>query len=251
MNSDLDWLSPPPDLVLAADEVHVWRSPLDVPEAHAARLLPLLSADEQRRAGDYCRAQLRQAFVVARGRLRTLLGRYLAVAPGEVRLVYNAHGRPELPPELGQARLRFNLSHSGAVVLYAFTWDRQVGIDVEQPGRRLDFEPLARRFFSSRENHDLAALAECERRAAFFRCWTRKEAFIKATGRGLSYGLSRFDVSLAPGGPARVLRAESDDPRAWSLRDLAVGPDYAAALAVERNDWTLRAWQWPDEPLIV
>ena len=244
MSSDKDWFAPPAPLALAADEVHVWRAALDVPEAHAAALVPLLSSDEQHRAGDYCREQLRRAFVVARGRLRALLGRYLGMEPGAVPLVYNLHGRPELPAGLHPGRLRFNLSHSGGVVLYAFAWQRQVGVDVEQPGRRIDFESLAGRFFSARESAELAALPADQRRAAFFRCWTRKEAFIKATGRGLSYGLSRFDVSLAPGEPARLLRAESDDPRLWSLCDLRAGPGYAAALAVEGSGWTLRTWQW-------
>jgi 4'-phosphopantetheinyl transferase len=208
--------------------------------------MPFLSADEQRRAGNYGRPELQWAFVVARGRLRILLGRYLRLEPVAVRFVYNAHGRPELPAELDGTRLRFNLSHSGNVVLYAFASQRQVGVDVEQSGRRVDFEALAGRFFSPRENDDLAALPAAERRAAFFRCWTRKEAFIKATGRGLSYGLKRFDVSLAPGKPARLLRAESDDPSRWSLDELPVGSGYAAAVAVEGSRWTLRTWQWPE-----
>jgi 4'-phosphopantetheinyl transferase len=244
MSSDRFWAIPPEEIALASGEVHVWRASLDMPAVEAERLLPLLSADEQRRAGDYARPELRRAFLVARGVLRTLLGRYLGLKADEVRLAYNAHGRPELGPELRGAELRFNLSHSGSVVLYAFTRNREVGIDVERPGRRLEFEPLARRFFSPHEAETLLALPDAERRAAFFRCWTRKEAFIKATGRGLSYGLSRFDVSLGPNEPARLLRAAFDDPSAWSMRDLPAGTDYAAALVVEGHAWTLRAWQW-------
>jgi 4'-phosphopantetheinyl transferase len=248
MNRDAFWLSPPAQLALAPDEVHVWRASLALSEPEVAALLPLLSADEQQRANAYCRSELRAAFVAARGRLRLLLGRYLRVAPANVQLVYNVHGRPELPAATEGQRLNFNLSHSGSVVLYAFAWQRQVGVDVERPGRRLEFEALASRFFSARETEALRALPESARRAAFFRCWTRKEAFIKATGRGLSYGLSRFDVSVGPDEPARLLRAAWDDPRGWSLCDLPAGPDYAAAIAVEGSDWTLHAWQWSDAP---
>lgn len=244
MSSDRFWAPLPHDLTLAREEVHVWRAGLDMAPPDAERLLPLLSADEQRRAEAYCRPELRRAFLVARGLLRTLLARYLATTPDQVNLIYNAHGRPELGPELGQAELNFNLSHSGSVVLYAFARNRQLGVDVERPGRRLDFEPLARRFFSTHEVDDLLALPDSERRAAFFRCWTRKEAFIKATGRGLSYGLGRFDVSLRPDQPARLLRAESDDPSIWSMRDLPAGPGYAAALVVQGSAPPLRAWQW-------
>jgi 4'-phosphopantetheinyl transferase len=246
MNRDPFWLSPPSHLALGPDEVHVWRASLELTEAQVDALIPLLAADEQHRADGYCRAELRTAFVAARARLRLLLGQYLRIAPVEVQFVYNVHGRPELSPEMGCERLNFNLSHSGTVVLYAFAWQRQVGVDVERPGRRLEFESIAGRFFSAHETNALTALPESERRAAFFRGWTRKEAFIKATGRGLSYGLGRFDVSLAPHEPARLLRADWDDPRAWTLRDLPAGLGYAAALAVEGGDWTLRAWQWPD-----
>ncbi len=246
MNSDAFWLSPPAQPALGPDEVHVWRASLDLSEPQVDALVPLLSDDERQRTDAYCRPELRTAFVAARGRLRLLLGRYLGLAPDQVRFVYNVHGRPELPAESGRVRLNFNLSHSGSVVLYAFAWRRQVGVDVERPGRRLEFEALAGRFFSARETAALRALPDADRRAAFFRCWTRKEAFIKATGRGLSYGLSRFDVTLGPHEPAGLLRAEWDDPGQWSLRDLPTGPDYAAAIAVEGSDWLLRAWQWFD-----
>lgn len=244
MTNDAFWNTPPSDLTLAPDEVHAWRTSLDLPEAAIAELREVLSPDEQRRAAAFRQPKDRRASIVGRALLRTLLGTYLNVPPQAVQFIYNPQGRPELPPELAGGRLKFNLSHSGDLVLHAFAWDRQVGIDVERPGRQLEFESIAHRFFSRAENEAFAALPESERRDAFFRCWTRKEAFIKGTGRGLSYGLGRFDVTLAPAEAARLLRAEDDDPSRWSLCDLPAGSDYAAALAVEGVDWSLRAWEW-------
>jgi 4'-phosphopantetheinyl transferase len=247
MTSDAFWNLPPPELALGPDEVHVWRSRLDLPESAIADLLQVLSLEEQRRAARYYQSKDRRASIVGRGVLRKLLGVYLGIPAQTVEFIYNPHGRPELSAELAGGRLKFNLSHSGELVLHAFAWDRDVGIDVERPGRQLEFEALARRFFSRAENAALSLLPEAERRAAFFRCWTRKEAFIKATGRGLSYGLGRFDVTLAPDQPPRLLRAEYDDPANWSLRDLPAAGDYAAALAVESVGWSLRAWHFTDQ----
>jgi 4'-phosphopantetheinyl transferase len=244
MTNDAFWNPPPPALALAPDEVHVWRSWLDLPESAIAGLLQVLSPDEQRRAAAYCQEKDRRASIVGRAVLRTLLGAYLDLPPDQVEFIYNPHGRPELSAQFAGGRLKFNLSHSGDLVLHAFAWDRQVGIDVERPGRQLQFESIAHRFFSHAENEAFAALPESARREAFFRCWTRKEAFIKATGRGLSYGLGRFDVTLSPDQPPQLLRAEDDAPTNWSLLDLPAAPHYAAALAVEATDWSLRAWQW-------
>lgn len=244
-SSDPFWNPPPPGLSLAPDEVHAWRASLDRPESELEALEDVLAPDERSRAARFRQAKDRSASIVGRSLLRTLLGRYLGVAPQSLAFVYNAHGRPELPAAPEAGRLRFNLSHSGSLVLLAFARERQVGIDVERPGRPLHFESIAGRFFSAAETAALFALPEPERRAAFFRCWTRKEAFIKGTGHGIAYGLDRFDVTLRPDEPARVLRAERDDAALWSLCDLPAGPGYAAALAVEGGAWSLRAWQAP------
>ncbi len=150
--------------------------------------------------------------------------------------------------ESGEAPIRFNISHSRGVALYAVTCGREVGIDLEYMRSDLEVEQIAGRFFSRREIATLHALPAALRRYAFFLCWTRKEAYIKARGEGLSLALDQFDVSLIPGEPAALLgtRPDADEALRWSLLELTPGPpEYASALAVEGVGWSLALWQWP------
>jgi 4'-phosphopantetheinyl transferase len=236
------WHPPPDSPKLGSDEVHVWRVSLDLPSAHLDRLRQTLAADERERADRFVFPKDRNHFVAARGALRAILGRYLGEAPGSLRFTYNVHGKPALDREPGG--LRFNVSHSHGLAVIAVTHGRDVGVDVEhiQPDRA--DEQIARRFFSPREVAALLALPEDQQPEAFFTCWTRKEAFVKARGEGLSIPLDQFDVSLAPGEPATLLRANGDQVSRWSLHALDPGPDFAAALAVEGHGWRLSCWQW-------
>ena len=228
---------------LGADEVHVWCARLDQPSEVIAQLRALLAPDELARAGRYHFEKDARHFVAGRGILRTLLGRYLARPPEHLCFEANAYGKPALA---GGGPLSFNLSHSRGLALYAFTRGRAVGIDIEHVGAKVDCRQLAGHYFSPREVRTLLSLPDGSQRRAFFDCWTRKEAYIKARGEGLSRRLDAFDVSLAPGEPATLLR--SDDPEGegvcWSLRELSVADDYAAAIAIEGGGWGLRCWQW-------
>jgi len=211
-------------------EVQVWAVCLDdLPEA--ALRIPL-SADERKRGGRFHFEHDRRRFVTARGLLRVLLGRYLDVDPAGVRFAHGPRGKPFLAEGDG---LRFNLSHSGGLALLAFARDRELGVDVEQERPLPEAEDIARRYFSAREVAQLRRLRADERAAAFFRCWTRKEAFIKATGDGLSRPLDAFDVTLGPGDPARLLhvRGEPETARRFWLEDLQPVAGFAGALAVE------------------
>ena len=242
--SESPWSAPREQPSLDDRGVHVWRISLDLGATGAARFAPTLSPDERRRAARFHFARDRDRFTVARGVLRTLLGGYLGIAPAELAFAYGDHGKPEL---VG-GPLRFNVSHSAGVALCAVTRVREVGVDVE--AHRGDFatEEIADRFFSSAERTALRALPARRRCEAFFACWTRKEAYIKARGLGLSLALDAFDVSLVPGEPATLL-ATRDDPAQkdrWSLRALDPGPGFAGALVAEGRDWTLSCWQWKD-----
>ncbi len=240
------WHPPPESLVLPREEVHVWRVALDPDEAVIHALKGTLSAVELERAGRFYFAKDRRAFTVARGVLRTVLGRYLGQPPQQIAFTYGPHGKPALPVEPGQPSLCFNLSHSGNLALIAAAWGREIGVDVEQHRVRVNAEPIAERFFSPAEVAVFTALPAEQKQAAFFACWTRKEAYIKARGKGLAIPLDEFDVSLRPGEAARLL-ATRDDPREagrWSLRELEIDPGYSAALMVEGEGWQLQCWRW-------
>jgi 4'-phosphopantetheinyl transferase len=234
-------------LTLQSDEVHVWRAVLDVPEAQVRSLWYTLTADERQRAERYVFEQDRTHFVVARGLLRVLLGGYLRQDPPHLRFTYGPYGKPALATDTGRASLRFNVSHSHGLALYAITRGREVGVDVERIRPKVVQEKIAERFFSPREVTVLRALPPPLQAPAFFACWTRKEAYIKARGDGLTLPLDQFEVSLAPGEPAALLRTAWDPQEAacWALQDLAPAPGYRAAVAVAGHDWRLTCWDGP------
>jgi len=207
-----------------------------------------LTADERARAERFYFRKDREHFIVARGLLRIILGRYLKIDPGQLRFCYSAHGKPSLARGSGGDDLRFNLSHAVELALFAATRGREVGVDIERI--RTDFadERVAEQFFSSREVTALRVLPGNMQPQAFFNCWTRKEAYIKARGEGLSLRLDQFEVSLAPGEHAALLSTSGDTQESfrWSLRELVTDPGYVAALAVEGSSWSLRCWQWPE-----
>jgi 4'-phosphopantetheinyl transferase len=245
------WRAPPETLVLGDDEIHVWRATLDQTPSQIQGFLHNLAADEQAKAERFYFERDREHFIAARGVLRAILGGYLNRAPESLSFCYSSHGKPALAGESDGEPIRFNVSHSYGVALYAITRGREVGIDLERIRFDLAVAEIAERFFSRREVAMLRTLPTEAQRQAFFRCWTRKEAYIKARGEGLSLPLDQFDVSLAPGEPAAVLGTQRDPSEAarWSLQELTLAPGYVAALAVEGHGWRLSCWQWPDPRL--
>lgn len=242
------WEAPPESLTLGGEAVHVWRIRLAQPPARVQAFSNLLAPDERARAERYVFRRDRERFAVARGALRTILARYLRAAPARLRFSYGRYGKPFLPGEAGAGGLRFNLSHSNELAVCALARGREVGVDVEFIREDFAGPDVARRFFSAPEVAALCALPAGDARTrGFFNCWTRKEAYIKARGEGLSHPLGCFSVSLAPGEPARLLSA-TNDPREvtrWSLVELEVGDGYAAAVAVEGGPFSLKRWQGP------
>lgn len=236
------WPTPEP---LTAPVVHIWSASQDRYEDWQS-WLPLLTAEEQQRAHRYHFERDRRRYAVCRGILRILLGRYTGQEPTDIRLTYGIHGKPALETTYSGERLCFNVSHSHGWAVLAFTLDRELGVDVEMLRPMDTAEGLAKRFFSPRESQVLLGLPIEERAAAFFRCWTRKEAYIKAIGTGLTTPLDQFDVSLAPGEPARLLWVADrpDEVARWSLAHLDPAPGFVGALAVEGKDWQMRSFTW-------
>lgn len=240
------WHCPRGIYVLPQDEVHVWRASLDQVEGHLASLMRLLSPDERERADRFHFEADRKRCVVGRGLLRLLLGHCLGRCAIQVQFQYNEFGKPILAGGLHPS-LQFNLSHSGDLVLIALSRGRALGVDVEQMRMDVAAKEIAARFFSADECRGLASVAPAEQHAAFFSCWTRKEAYLKARGDGLSLPLAQFDVSFLPGDPPRLLATRHDpaDLHRWILHALEGGEGYQAALAVEGGDWKLKCWDWP------
>ncbi len=224
------------DFFLQPQEVHIWQVALEQDAAVVAQLYALLSADESQRAARFHFPADRRRYIVGRGVLRSLLGHYLSCAPQTLRFDYNAYGKPQLAAAPGEPTLQFNLSHSGEVALYALAPSGRLGIDIECIRPDIEWAALVPQVFSRQEQHAFAALPMHERVAAFFRGWTRKEAYIKAHGKGLSLPLAQFDVTIAPDEPAQLLATRDvvpDDAHTWVLCDVACPAGYAAALAVD------------------
>ncbi|MEA2249088.1 MAG: 4-phosphopantetheinyl transferase [Solirubrobacteraceae bacterium] len=218
------------ELHLRDDEIHVWRASLDQDAALIASLERLLTDDEHERADRFRFTRDRERFVAGRGLLRTLLGGYLAVPPQDVRLHYGAHRKPVL----AGAGPWFNVSHSGHLALFAFSASVELGIDIELAHSHPDGERIAEHFFSVAEVTELRSLPAEQRAAAFLTCWTRKEAFLKARGDGLTLPLDAFDVTLGPDRACALLRTawSSEEPGHWRLVDLSdPSRGYVAALA--------------------
>ncbi len=216
---------------LPAGEVHVWyRSLAGIPQS--SYLLELLSAEERARADRYLVDRPRNTFVVTRATLRVLLASYLGRSPEQLAFCYSAQGKPSLANEATD--LRFNVSHTDGLAALAFVRGREIGVDVEKVKPDCEARKLAERFFSPAERQAISRFSGIALQEAFFRCWTRKEAFIKAKGGGLSIPLDQFDVSVAEDQPAALLgtRPDADEARRWMLYELPVEAGYAAALAV-------------------
>jgi 4'-phosphopantetheinyl transferase len=239
--------SPPP---LRDDEVHVWTASLDHEPERFAALRELLVDEDHERADRYRIPVIRSQFVAARAFLRSVLGAYTAVDPRKVTFHYGPQGKPYL---LHPNRpLFFNLSHSHSLALVAVSKRVEIGVDVEQV-RQFNDLAFAERYFTPREVSTLMAVPEHQRTEVFFHAWTRKEAFLKATGEGIAIGLDRVEVSLAPMDPAHLVLVDGCPRQAaeWALSHLAPAAGYVGALALRHRGMQVRCWQWPVEALVV
>lgn len=248
--SSVLWSDHSGDWDLQPDQVDIWRLFMDasIPLSTSLSTDPaksfesILSAEENQRAARFVFPRDRQRFVLAHGYLRGILARYLRCEPDQLTFSTNEYGKPAIT----DGSLEFNLSHSGHFALVAVSRHRKVGVDVEHMRQGVEFEALARRFFSDRENAEFTELSPESRTSAFYRCWTLKEAYIKAHGLGLSLPLDSFDVSLAPNEPTalKATRPNPTEASRWKLLSFEVDFEHAGAVAVEGNTSEIRYWNW-------
>jgi 4'-phosphopantetheinyl transferase len=241
------WSLPPNQWQLNGRDVHVWASRLDRPVEQISSFAQMLSPDELERAEGFHFERDRNRFIAGRATLRTILSYYLQWDPVQLRFAYSSRGKPTLDGWSGGGMLHFNLAHSRGVILVAVTRASAVGIDVEWIHPVTDAENIAARFFSPGEASGLEALPKNQREQAFFNLWTRKEAWLKATGDGLSETLGQIEVSFLPGEPARVL-AISGNPEiaaSWTLAEFIPATNFVAAIAAQAKDLKFSCWQWP------
>jgi len=240
------WPSRSQPVDLGTAEAHLWVIDLDLVPERLPDFRSTLSPDEEERASRFLKSVDARRYTAARASLRRLLGAYIGIEPGRLRFTYDRFGKPGLGGELSAASVRFSVSHSGDRGLFGFVREHRIGVDLEHIRADIDVENLAKNHFSPREFQKLRSLSSDRQLEAFFCCWTRKEAYLKGRGEGVSYGLDRVEVSMSPGEPAAILRA-FDDPdviRRWTLEHLRPAPDYLGAAAVEANNINFECFQW-------
>jgi 4'-phosphopantetheinyl transferase len=244
---EICWPSPPTQWSLGDGEIHVWAGSLQATAAGTLTSARVLSRDEEARAGRFRFERDRDRFIVGRGLLRTLLAVYLDGDPSRLKFDYGPNGKPALSEFARSHGVHFNLAHSEDLLLVAVTLTWEIGVDVERIRPFADAEGIARRFFSQREWEGLRSLTDAQKPPAFFRLWTRKEAWLKATGDGISDSLGQVEVSFLAGEPARLLSLPGSPEvvHNWSLRELVPAPGFVGALAVPTQDMRLNCWRWP------
>jgi 4'-phosphopantetheinyl transferase len=244
MSVPLHWVRPDAPPILALDEVHVWRFDLDEMIPGGLALERQLSAEERDRARRFRFGRDRERYLAGRAALRGILAGYVEARPETLRFVRAPQGKPALlaAPE----GLEFNLTHADWCAMVAVARGRRVGVDVESIRLGHRGMDVARRFFAHAEVETLLAAPPEERAATFVRCWTRKEAYVKARGDGLSLSLQDFEVPLATGATRALAssREDSAEVERWSLRELVPAPCHLGALVVEGEGFDLRAWEW-------
>ena len=237
------WSSPLSSLQLTSNHVHVWM--VDVPsnKVNEAAFFSLLSEDEKERANKFRFEKDRLTYITAKATLRKLIAQYLNGKPNEITFQYNKQGKPSIVSEIG---LKFNVSHSGEKVLIGFALNHEIGVDIEYNKRKVKLEEVAKRFFSQTEYEKMIQIPESLWRNAFFNCWTRKEAFIKAKGGGLSIPLSQFEVTLQPNEKPelQIIRWNQEDVPNWDLQAFNCTEDYTGAVIVHHTALNYKYFEW-------
>ncbi|MDD1431283.1 4'-phosphopantetheinyl transferase superfamily protein, partial [Dolichospermum sp. ST_sed6] len=235
---NFNWLPAPKNLNLLLDDVHIWRINLHHSESQLQSFRETLSSDEIARAERFYFPEHRQRFIAGRGSLRAILGQYLDIDPKEVEFEYQPRGKPLLAAKFADKGLLFNLSHSQHLALCGVSYQQQIGVDLEYIRTMSDLESLAKRFFSPREYEYLRLVSSNEQKQIFFRYWTCKEAYLKATGDGLVQ-LEEIEICLTPNQPTQLL--VSGD---WSLKELTPAENFAAAVVVAGSHINLHCWEY-------
>jgi 4'-phosphopantetheinyl transferase len=232
------WLPAPKNLNLLSDDVHIWRINLTPSKPQLESFQATLSSDEITRAQRFYFPEHRERFIAGRGTLRAILSQYLGINPKQVEFEYQRRGKPLLAAKFADKGLLFNLSHSQDLALLGVSYQYQIGVDLEYIRTMSDLESLAKRFFSSREYEHLRLFSAEEQQQIFFRYWTCKEAYLKATGDGLVQ-LEEIEISLTPNQPSQLLISGD-----WSLKELTPADNFAAAVVVANSNINLHCWEY-------
>ena len=242
------WSAPHKQMQIQKGHVHLWRATLDLPIRDVRFYAGALSDDERMKAGRFRFDRDRNRYTVSFGILKSILGLYIGVEPGAVRISYGNRGKPKLSSENGKSNIHFNLSHSEELAIYVFALDYEVGVDMERIRDFPEMERIVEDYFSPPEKNYYKALPKSKGREVFFRLWTRKEAYIKAIGEGLYHPLNRFEVSLIPAESSTPIFLEGGPMKAfpWLIQDLEPAPEFAGAFAVKNRSWIVHYWQCTD-----
>lgn len=239
-NGSSQWLSTPARLRVEEDSIHVWRAYLPEDRPYLTFFMNTLSPDEQARADRFRRSKDRISFALTRGILRCVLSRYLGSSPEKIRFDYTSFGKPRLCANPEESRLNFNLSHSNQWIVLAVGKSRKIGIDVEHIRDNLDYASIARRFFSPQEVDFIESAPKVRKQGLFYEIWVRKEAYLKALGKGLSMPLSEFTVPL--GSSISEISYLDADP--WLFHGISIDPEYASALVTHAPVQHIRKYHW-------
>ncbi len=239
-----NWNEPPSEIILHNNDVHIWKASLNVNSDKITTLKSILSNDEIDKADRFVFGRDQRRFIVARGLLRIILGRYLMVKPKKIKFIYNDYGKPALSYKFHKRKLHFNISHSNELVVFAITNKGRIGIDIENVHSMKDIEQIIERFFSIEEQEEFKTLPKYCQEQVFFKCWTRKEAFIKACGQGLTLPLNKFTVSVIPSEPARLkyIDNEIDKVDSWTMKEVIPIAGYVGTVVVEGNSYIFHFW---------
>ncbi len=243
------WHQPPSrgTMILPEGEIHVWRVDLDQLARHAEHWAQMLSPDEHSRAERFHLEQNRRRFIVGRGCLRAILGNYLGMRPAHVEFRYGLYGKPTLSHLCDRPPLHFNSSHSDGFALHAVGLNSELGIDLERIRSIPEIDQIVEQFFSPEEKILLSTISLSDRQEAFFRCWTRKEAYLKACGVGFARPLDYNDILVGVYKPEKSMgndhaASETCEVPSWSFVDLSPAEGYAASLAVRGANWRVVPW---------
>ncbi len=245
---DPDNFKTPPsgNIPISPDEIHVWRINFENINCDLTGHSKIISPEEKYRADKFHFEKDKTRFIIRHSILRSVLGRYLLRKPESIQFEYNTHGKPALKGNLYNTGIQFNLSHSNNLALIAIVLNREIGIDIEHINANIDYENIAIQYFSENEISELRSLPSQQQLIAFYNCWTRKEAYIKALGQGLAIPLSTFDVTLTPNKPAALLKTihQSLPHNCHSIANIRPHLDYIAAAVVPGQIAQVKYWGW-------
>lgn len=234
----MNWTDKFPGCLYKKDHIHIWKASLDYNAAIVNSVIGFLSADEVERANRFYFKEDRRQFVVRRGILKQIITKYLDIDPKDLLFGYNSFGKPFIHTDFQQYNLKFNMSYSKNMALYAISYEKEVGIDIEYLQKHIEFQQIIDRFFSQKEIEYIQKINSDQRKEEFFKIWTRKEAILKALGKGLSFPLQMVDVPINRS--EFKFRFDNDGDHGkeslWHVRDLLPANNYIGSIAIERPE---------------